>query len=340
MLVGALLNGPRMLQLCYWIAGLNLLAAGFALAEYQLGVPYFYPRSSVTTIIYNSNDISGGLLRIPGTFVSAHALGGTMVATLPLLFGAWTQRSQSFRTRLLIVLGMVAGLAGILMSSTRTNFALAAVLMTAGVFSGNIGWGKRILWMSILAAVGLVAMTNDRFQRFRTLGDSGVVTERIGGSVNRGMLDIFLEYPMGNGLGGGGTSIPYFLQGDVRNPIGLESEFSRIMAEQGFIGLMIWLTFFAWFYTRRYAFQKNSWSQGRRICYYNMLMGLVGAAIGMGMLTAIPGSILGLLTVGWIATPMARDPEHHPGRERARPARKGVEPPDLWSRQLTYPEPR
>ena len=91
----------------------------------------------------------------------------------------------------------------------------------------------------------------ERFQRFMTLSDTEAVGERIAGSVNRGFWDLVVEYPMGNGMGGGGTSMPYFLQGHVRNPVGMESEFSRILLEQGIIGLVIFITFALWAATRR-----------------------------------------------------------------------------------------
>ena len=60
-------------------------------------------------------------------------------------------------------------------------------------------------------------MHNERWQRYKEL-DSQSVEDRISGSVNRSFLEVLVEYPMGNGLGGGGTSIPYFLASQVRNP--------------------------------------------------------------------------------------------------------------------------
>src|SRR4029077_630072 len=139
-------------------------------------------------------------------------------------------------TKLIFLLGMVAAFAGVLLSSTRVNFVNAAYLTLVLTLTTKLSFRKRLLWGLAIAAIAALTLTNERFQRFKTL-DSSFVVERVGGSVNRNFLEILFEYPMGNGLGGGGTSTPYFLQGLVRNPIGIENEYGRILAEQGVIGL-------------------------------------------------------------------------------------------------------
>jgi len=47
-------------------------------------------------------------------------------------------------------------------------------------------------------------------------------------------------------LGGGGTSIPYFLQDRVKDPVAIENEYGRILLEAGIPGLLIWLIFIFW----------------------------------------------------------------------------------------------
>src|SRR6202008_181902 len=106
---------------------------------------------------------------------------------------------------------------------------------------------QRVLFLVLVGAMVLAALSNVRFQRFKSLGDTEGVSERIAGSVNRGFWEILREYPMGNGMGGGGTSIPDFLEGEVRNPIGMENEYARILAEQGVVGLLLWFVFVVWF---------------------------------------------------------------------------------------------
>ena len=69
-----------------WLVWLNLAAFGMALVQWVVGIEHFFPRNAATEIMYNSADVGEeGLFRIPSLFSSAHAFGGTMVASLPLL---------------------------------------------------------------------------------------------------------------------------------------------------------------------------------------------------------------------------------------------------------------
>jgi hypothetical protein len=147
--------------------------------------------------------------------------------------------------------------------------------------------------------------------------------------MNRGFFEILLEYPMGNGMGGGGTSIPYFLHGQVRNPIGLENEYARILCEQGIIGLLLWICFVGWFIFRApVAFAKGRWVNGRRGAWCYAAISMLTALSGIGLLTAIPQSALMLLGVGWVTTPMAPEPD---SAEAARAVRMAAE-----RRRLAY----
>lgn len=86
LLLGARLTDERAHRLALWCAVLNIVVFLVAAAEYQLGIQPFFPKNAVTAIIYASNDATGlgyGVHRIPATFSSAHAYGGTMVATPP-----------------------------------------------------------------------------------------------------------------------------------------------------------------------------------------------------------------------------------------------------------------
>jgi len=131
---------------------------------------------------------------------------------------------------------------------------------------------------------------------------------------------------MGNGLGGGGSSMPYFLAGQVKNPIGIENEYARILSEQGVIGLLLWLSFLVWFYSRaRVAFSKGPWASTRRLSWCLAAIGFGTAWIGTGTLTSIPGTVLMMMAMGWTATQQAAEPERAPARARrplpgARPA--------------------
>jgi hypothetical protein len=315
LLLASRLKASDVRQLSIGLAVLNLIAVGFAGAEYWLGLPRFYPYSSVTQLIYSSGDVEGGFFRIPAIFTNAHSYGGTMVASIPYLIGGWEQ-ALTRKLRVLAVLGIVAALLGVLLSATRLNFVTGVAMILAAVMSGRMKAGRWVAFVALIGIMGWVAMTNQRFQRFKSLSDADTVTDRIAGSVNRGFFEILLEYPMGNGLGGGGTSIPYFLEGQVRNPIGMENEYARILSEQGIIGLLLWLGFVAWYLSRaRVAFAKGPWTTGRRLVWCLSAFGLGTAWIGTGFLTAIPGTALMMLGMGWTSAPM-RD-----AFERQRPVR-------------------
>jgi hypothetical protein len=302
--------GPRELRtLSIGLAGLNILALSFGVAEYLFSVQRFYPFNSLTLIIYASNDVGEGLLRIPAIFINAHAYAGTMVGTLPVLFGGWTQKDTTKKSRFLCMCGMLAALVGVVLASTRLNFALAGLVVGVGVLSaGNLDMRKRVTLIALACMVSIWALTNARFQRFKTLADGDLVSERIAGSVNRNFFEILVEYPMGNGLGGGGTSIPYFLANEVRKPVAMENEYSRILLEQGLIGLILWVGFFAWVVTRPYARIADSWQVSRRMAWVATASSFTVAAIGTGMLTAIPPTMLLFINIAIISVPPAAEP--------------------------------
>lgn len=323
-LLGSRLKDHDLVKLSSGIAALNFIALGFALAEYFTSVQRFYPLSPVTSIIYASSDAGEGYLRIPAIFSSAHAFGGAMVMTLPFLIGYWTI-AASRRQRSLALLGVGVSLLGILMSATRLNFITACVMILATVFTSRMKTKNKAVFVLLVAILGAVAMTNVRFQRFKSLGDTEYVKQRIGGSINRDFWEILAEYPMGNGLGGGGTSIPYFLEGQVRNPMGLESEYSRILCELGIIGLVLWVSFVTWFLTRApVAFAKTRWQSTRRLAWCLCAFGWGSGLIGVGLLTSIPGTMIFLLSLGWSSTPQ---PVPVPGTREWRRSRPGLSQP-------------
>jgi hypothetical protein len=242
-----------------------------------------------------------------------------MLVTLPLLFGAWT-RALSRAQRLLSLAGISAAMAGILLSATRTNFALGCGALLVVFFMTRMKPATRLAFVLLVVAAAIASLTNVRFQRFKSLADTDAVVGRIAGSVNRSFWEILMQYPMGNGLGGGGSSMPHFLQAQVRNPIGLENEYSRIACEQGVIGLLLWCAFIGWYVCRGpVAFQKGLWQSGRRLAWCLSLCLLATGLIGIGMLTSIPASALLLLSIGWSATtPVVEVPEPSESNARQR----------------------
>jgi hypothetical protein len=307
LILGSRLKHKDLMTFAVGLAILNVVAFAFAGAEYFTSVQRFYPFSAVTQIIYMSGDVAGGYLRIPAIFTTAHAYGGTMVATIPFLMGAWGNALGRW-TRLVALGGIAAAMLGVLMSATRQNFILGAGMVGFVLVTTKMPAGARVALVLVVAVVGWVASTNVRFQRFKELGDTENVAGRIAGSVNRGFIEILVEHPMGNGLGGGGMSMPYFLAGQVRNPIGLENEYALVLCEQGIVGLMIWVGFILWFLSRApIAFSRGAWMNSRRMAWFLVAIGWGTAWIGTGLMTSIPQTVIFLLGMGWSATNMAAE---------------------------------
>jgi hypothetical protein len=112
---------------------------------------------------------------------------------------------------------------------------------------------------------------------------------------------------LGNGLGRGGTSIPYFLQDRVRNVVTVENEFGRILLEQGIPGLLIWILFLGWAFTRRANIPGQPWFMARRLAWVWCLGSFASGMLGTGVLTSIPGTAILLLTAGWVVVPESAD---------------------------------
>jgi len=297
--LGTRLRSEDLRRLAFGFAVLNLVALGFAVAEYFKGIEPFFPYGPMTITMYNSMD-SGGANRIPSLFQNAHTYAGVMVFTIPLLFGQWAISAGARWRKMLLLLGMGAAFLGVLMAATRQGIITAAMLVVIASVSGKLGPIKRLVFAAAIVAVVWSAMHNERWQRYKDL-DSDTVQDRIAGSVNRTFWEVLVEYPVGNGLGGGGTSIPYFLASQVNRPVGVESEYCRILLEQGIVGLLLWIGFIFWFVTNRVAFVKDDWFNGRRMAWYLCVLSFMIGALGMGMLSSIPNTFMLLMTVGWTA---------------------------------------
>jgi hypothetical protein len=309
LLYGCRLKNNDLRSIANALAIMNLVALLFAGAEYFGGIESFFPRNDVTEIIYSSSDVADNQYRIPSLFISAHAYAGVMVMSFPWLFGSWSQRDQKPLVRQLLMLGMVSALVGVLLSATRVHFAVAAVLVLIATFTGRVSAAKRLTLIGVLGLAAVLSIGNERLLRFTTLSETGLVAERISWGVNENFWEIVTHYPFGNGLGGGGTSMPYFLQDQVKNPVFMENEYARIVAEQGLIGLLLWASFIIWHLQLRSAFQKNLWLNGRRLGWFACTMYFGSAFIGTGLLTAIPQTPMMLLCLGWISAPESLEDE-------------------------------
>jgi len=307
LLIGGGLEREELNRLALGVAAFNSLAFVLAGLEFFVGLEPFFPQNVVTQLIYKSKDVANyTAYRIPSSFIGAHAYGGTIVATLPFLLGAWFQRYRGSWQRYFLFTALVMSILGVFLSGSRMHFVVMSFVLIVGTFSARLKLGTRLAWLVALLAIGLVVSGESRLQRFRELSGTDFVSQRISSSVNTGFFEILDKYPLGNGLGAGGTSIPYFLLGLVKDHVWFENEYARILLEEGIPGLCLWVSFILWALTRRVTYREDAWGFGRRLAWFVVAACFASGLIGTGLLTSIPQTCLLLLTAGWIAAPLER----------------------------------
>lgn len=305
LLLGTRLDDDDLRWLALSLAAMNIAVVALGVVEFFVGIAPFYPRNEVTETIYRSNDLVGRTaFRIPGSFSSAHVFAGTLVTTLPLVIGAWVQSDRRLRWQTtLLGLAVTASLLGVFMAAARTHMLTAAALVVVVTFSRQLRAGQWIRWMVVVGVVAYVVAGDERLQRFTTLQDTTYVSERWSGSVNSNFFEAVRAYPLGNGLAGGGTSVPYFLRGN-QSPLVMENEYARIGIEQGLPGLTLWLVFLAWIFFRRVGRGGDPWSLGHRLSWVACGACFFSGLTGIGVLSAVPQTVVMLLTMGWfVAAP-------------------------------------
>jgi hypothetical protein len=295
--IGARLTEEEVDALGEWVLWLNLVAFLFALLELRLGVEVFFPQNAVTYLLYLSNDVGAErALRIPAIFNTGHAYGGTMLLSLPLLVRRWQRRPSS---RVLTAVSLVASLLGLFLCAARSPVVQLVGILGLLLLVVGLSWRMLASIGALAVVVGFIVLSNPRFQRFLTLEDTDYVTERVSWSVNTNLLDVLTQYPLGNGLGSaGGTSIPFFLMDLAKPQHGLENEFGRIAMEQGIIGLVLWVLFLGWLFTRLPPRRKGGSLVAERMMWASVLVMWGTAIIGTGLLSSIPGTALLLLWMG------------------------------------------
>jgi hypothetical protein len=302
LLIGGGLSEDEIYGLAVWLAVQNLFALGFASAEYLWGLAWFFPHSSVTDIIDVSRDVAGNSFRIPSSFANPASYSSTMNYALPLLVWAWVSRSQSAFLRCVVLFGVAAGCIGVFLGASRSQ-AIILVLFAGFLLTVRKITLSGIMGLAILAlGIGYVVAQNPRLQRFTSLRDTNYVQRRISLSANYGFIDAAAQYPMGNGLGGGGTSLPYFLRSEVDAPLVIENEYGRIMLELGIPGLCMWLGFLIWALGRKPIWPNDGSEFGKQLAWFICLLEACLAVTGIGLFTAIPGSAIFFLLLGWISS--------------------------------------
>jgi hypothetical protein len=304
LLLGARLTGDDVYKLALWLSVLNLAAGFLAGVQFVVGVEPFFPRNAITDTIYRSKDLAGyTAYRIPSSFSSAHAYAGTMIMTIVVIAGAWVQRHHGKWQARLMGAALLMSMLAVFMSATRLNALMLFALVLTTIFSGKLPGAYRFRWLILLIAVGYLVGGDERLQRFRTLQDPEFLAERLVGSVNQSFVELVAKYPLGNGLGGGGTSVPYFLQHRIRNVVTMENEYARILLELGIPGLLMWISFIVWVFTRGYVRKSDMFFFGRRLAYVGCACGFATGLIGLGLFTSVPMTALLLLLTGWIVVP-------------------------------------
>ena len=307
LLIGAMLESEDYYLLAKWLAVLNLVAFGFAVAEYFEGLDRFFPRNADTATIYSSNDIAGYTqYRIPSTFVTSASYSGVMVLTMPLLLNAWTQRRAVRLEYWLFATALVASLLGVFMGASRSWAGVMILAIGSTFLMGQMTLRVLLGSIALAVCVGLIVANNPRMQRFTTLQDTEMVESRFATSVNESFVAALHDYPMGNGLGGGGTSIPYFLQDRVKDTVVMENEYGRILLEAGIPGLLIWLIFILW--AVAHGIPDGEWGLALRLTRNLLALSFATAVLGTGLLTWIPGTPMVLALLGWTTTAGVRAP--------------------------------
>jgi hypothetical protein len=298
LLIGDVATDDDFRLLGSWAGWCVVGASAFTVGELVMGLERFYPMNEVTKILYSSNDIAGGYYRLPASFTSAHAYGGTMVGVLPLLLGNLEVKGGN-RFAALVTTALAS--LGVFACGARIPVVMFVVVMSAMLLRLRrkpIALGLVIV---TVCALGYVISQSDRLRRFESLGDTEMVEERVSGSVTMEFWEIVGSYPMGRGLGSAfGTSVPFFLADYARPPLGIESEYGRLLLEEGLPGLLLWVGFVVWLLAS--SARKVRSGSAERVGMWAVIASYwASGLLGAGVLSSIPGTLLLMIYMGSLA---------------------------------------
>lgn len=305
-LIGCVLDRRGKASVAYCLAIMNCVAFLFALGEFFIGVDAFVPENDATYIIHNSKDVAGGSKRIPSTFANAHSYSLFMVATIPWILGEVLGREKIRFGKILgmpiLLGGLFSALLGIFIAGPRQPVVVLGLMLVLLVLTGRVNITLIILSGILGLIVAYFVAQEERMQRFTELQDIEAVQDRIMSSVHMGFFEILLDYPMGNGMGAGGTSLPSFAQALVNRNVGMENEYSRILLEQGLPGLILFLAFVLWLLFRKMA--KDDFDiQTKQYLKIYSLVSFATSVIGLGLMVSVPSTCVLLLGVGFCVSP-------------------------------------
>jgi len=225
-----------------------------------------------------------------------------MFSSLIFLVTAFTRPRRWNLERAWLAIGVATAVAGVTICGARQPIVAAVLVLFgawwAGGFSSRLG---AIIFLLITSGT-LVVSIDERFQRILTLEDTEAVKSRVYDSMNGSFVELVLDYPLGAGMGtANGTSIPYFLADRAPTPIGMENEYSRILVDQGWVGLLLWAGFLSWLFFPPPTRPTPHKQAVAGLLYAATFVTWATASIGTGTLTSIPGSMLLLLQMGLVA---------------------------------------
>jgi len=191
------------------------------------------------------------------------------------------------------------------MGASRSQALLLFVQLAALASFAKIRLKHLLVFAAIAIVIGYWVYKEPRLQRFTQL-DAGFVEGRVRASVNESFFDAVYNYPLGNGLGGGGTSVPYFLQDRLKNPVWIENEYGRILLEVGIPGLCLWVAFIITAILGAPSERAGPWRVGWRLTRLTVALCFGSAVMGTGLLTGIPSTSIILFMAGWMFAPKLR----------------------------------
>jgi hypothetical protein len=106
------------------------------------------------------------------------------------------------------------------------------------------------------------------------------------------------------------------------DPITAENEYVRIGIEQGLVGMVLWVSFLAWFFTHKRSPLARHWRPGFHLIYALVLLFWADGLVGICILTAIPGTVFRLFHMGLLSG--SRCQQAGPRTERQASARERV----------------
>jgi len=305
-LVAAWLSDDDVAILSDWALLCVFVATAFAIGELAFGVSEFFPVNAASRNIFSAADAGpDSEIRIPASFNSSHSYGGTMVTLIPLLLLRLERRR---RFSWLTWIGLGGAACGAFICSARIPVLLLAALVVVWTLASK---RKRTLVVPVIlgcVAVSALVLSNQRFRRYETLGDTDTVGTRIASSANRGLIDIVIENPLGKGLASAvGTSIPYFLSEMARPQEGLESEFSRLALELGLAGLLAWASFVTWCLVRDFRHFRRFGGVVDALMWALCVGAWSTGVVGAGVLSAVPGTFLLMIQMTLVASQRSVD---------------------------------